>query len=218
VARPKIKKVGRPPRKKGNAPGVRDAILKFAIREFAQQGYRGGRIERIASDARVNMRMIYYYFGGKEQLYLASLEQVYVDMRQAEQALELGSLSPTQAMDKLIDFTFDHLAHHPEFIGLVASENRLGAAYLRRSRRVPRITAPFLEVIDDVLARGRDRGTFRRDVDALQFFITLHGLCYVHIANRATLSVIFRTNLSDPAWLAARRQHVRDVLLAYLRA
>lgn len=195
---------------------VRERILRAAIQEFARQGYRGGRVERISRDARANLRMIYHYFSGKEGLYMASLERVYVEMRRAEQELELSAHPPLQAMRLFIDFTFDHLASHPEFIGLVTSENQLGAGYLRRSRLVPSLTTPLLAVIEDVLERGRKERVFRRDVDPVQLFVTLHALCYVHISNRSTLSVIFHADLSKPAWLAARRRHVHDVLLAYL--
>jgi len=212
-----VKKAGRPPRRKGVAPRTRERILKAAIRQFARQGYRGGRVERIAKDARVNLRMIYHYFACKEGLYVASLERVYVEMRRAEQELELSALAPFEAMRKFIDFTFDHLARHPEFIGLVISENQIGAGYLRRSRLVPSLTPPLLAVIEDLLERGSKEQIFRVDVDPVQFFVTLHSMCYLHIANRNTLSVIFRADLSDPAWLAARRRHVHEVLFAYLR-
>jgi len=212
-----VSKVGRPRRKNGVAPRTRERILKAAIREFSRQGYRGGRVERIAKDARANLRMIYHYFGGKEGLYMASLERVYVEMRRAEQALELSALPPLEAMRTFIDFTFDYLSRHPEFIGLVMSENQIGAGYLRRSRLVPSLTPPLLAVIEDLLERGRKERVLRNDVDPVQFFVTLHSICYLHIANRNTLSVIFHADLSDPTWLELRRRHVHDVLFAYLR-
>jgi AcrR family transcriptional regulator len=211
-------RTGRPRHNGGEAPQTRERILRCAIREFAQQGYRGGRVERIVDDARVNLRLIYHYFGGKEELYLACLERIFVEMRRAEQALELGALPPVEAMRKLIDFTFDHLSSHPEFIGLVRSENQLGSkGVLGRSRLVPSLTAPLLVVIEDLLERGRREGVFRKDVDAVQFFVTLQALGVVHLANRSTLSAILSTDLADPAWLKARRRHGHEVLFAYLR-
>lgn len=198
--------------------GTRERILKAAVREFARQGYRGGRVQRIVKDARANPRMIYHYFGGKEGLYLASLERVYLDVRRAEQALELRALPPREGMRRFIDFTFDHFARHTEFIGLLVSENQLGARYVRRSKLIPSLTPSLLAAIEDLLARGRRTRQFRNGVDPVQFFITLHALCYLHVSNRSTLSVMFQRDLADGAWLAARRRHVRDVLFAYLAA
>ena len=214
----RAKRTGRPRHNGGEAPQTRERILRCAMREFAQQGFRGGRVERIVADAKVNLRLIYHYFGGKEGLYLACLERVFVDMRRAEQALELGALPPVEAMNKLIDFTFDHLAGHPEFVGLVRSENQLGSqGVLGRSRLVKSLTAPLLVVIEDVLARGAREGVFRKDVNAVQFFVTLQAVAIVHLANRSTLSEVLSTDLGDPAWLKARRQHGHEVLFAYLR-
>lgn len=195
---------------------TRDRILKAAVKEFSRQGFRGGRVERIARDASANLRMIYHYFGDKEGLYLAGLEHVYLDVRRAERALELDQLAPEEGVRRFVEFTFDHFMHHPEFIGMLMSENQLGAKYLRRSRLVPTLTPPLLAAIQDLLERGQRAKVFRGDVDPVQFFVTLHALCYLHGANRNTLSVIFQTDLSDPAWLAARRQHVLEVVFSYL--
>jgi TetR/AcrR family transcriptional regulator len=213
-----LRRTGRPRLDGGKAPQTRERILSCAIREFAQQGYRGGRVERIVDQAGVNLRLIYHYFGGKEELYLACLERVFVELRQAEHALELRALPPVEAMRKLIDFTFDHLSRHPEFIGMVRSENQLGSkGVLRRSRLVRTLTAPLLVIIEDLLERGCREGVFRDDVDAVQFFITLQALATVHIANRSTLSAILDADLADPAWLKARRRHGHEVLFSYLK-
>jgi AcrR family transcriptional regulator len=213
----KLRRTGRPRLDHGKAPQTRERILRCAIREFARQGYRGGRVEQIVGDAGVNLRLIYHYFGGKDELYLACLERVFVELRQAEHALELRALPPAEAMHKLIDFTFDHLSRHPEFIGMVRSENQLGSkGVLRRSRLVRSLTAPLLVIIEDLLKRGCREGVFRGDVDAVQFFITLQALATVHIANRRTLSAILDTDLADPAWLKARRRHGHEVLFSYL--
>jgi AcrR family transcriptional regulator len=195
---------------------TRQRILKAAIREFSRHGLRGGRVERIAREARANLRMIYHYFGDKEGLYLASLEQVYLDLRTAERELDLRQLAPVEGISRFVEYTFDHFLRHPEFIGMLVSENQLGARYLRRSRLVPELTPPLVAAIRDLLERGAQSGVFRDDVDPIQFFVTLHALCYLHGSNRDTLSVMFRTDLADGAWLAARKRHVLEVVFGYL--
>ncbi len=55
----------------------RDRILAQALKEFSARGYSGGRVERIARLARVNKRMVFYYFDDKETLFHAVLESVW---------------------------------------------------------------------------------------------------------------------------------------------
>lgn len=196
---------------------TRERILAAAVQEFSRQGFRGGRVERIVKAARANPRMIYHYFGGKEGLYLASLEHVYLDVRRAEQALELRALPPAEGMRRFVDFTFDHFSRHTEFIGMLVSENLAMARYLRRSKIVPKLTPPLRAAIQDLLERGRQEKVFRPGVDAVQLFVSIHALCYLHVANRHTLSAMFRIDLSDPRWLVARRRHVHDMVSSYLR-
>lgn len=194
---------------------TRDRILSAAVKEFSRHGFRGGRVEEIAREAKANLRMIYHYFGDKEGLYLASLEQVYLDLRAAEQSLDLRRLDPVEGIRRFVEYTFEHFLRHPEFIGMLVSENQLGAQYLRRSSVVTELTPP-LGAIEDLLRRGARAGVFRGQVDPVQFFVTLHALCYLHGANRNTLSVMFQTDLSDTAWLTARKRHVLDVVFGYL--
>ncbi|MCP4329245.1 MAG: TetR/AcrR family transcriptional regulator [Alphaproteobacteria bacterium] len=202
---------------KRNAAATRENILAAGIAEFCAHGYNGARTERIAKQAGANIRMIYHYFGNKEDLYLAVLERVYQRVRSQEEKLSLRDQAPVEGMVRLIDFTFWHLAENPEFIGLVSNENLLEGRYLKRSQAVPQMTPPLVEAIRDLLVRGEHAGVFRAGVDPVQLYITVLSLCYIHISNRFTLSVMFQTDLTDTAWLDRRRRHAQDVIIAYLR-
>ncbi|MDB5591597.1 TetR family transcriptional regulator [Enterovirga sp.] len=197
---------------------TKDRILAAAVQEFSQNGFGGARIERIAAAADANLRMLYHYFGNKEQLYLASLEAAYSHVREAEAKLRLDELAPEAGVTRLAEFTFDYFSGHPEFVGLLISENLVGGRHVQRSSLVPETAAPLIVSIESLLARGARAGVFRGGIDAVQFFITLHSLCYLHVANRHTLSSMLQRDLSDPTWLAERRAHVTEVLLRYLRA
>jgi TetR/AcrR family transcriptional regulator len=199
-----------------DATATRSRILAAGLAEFSTHGYEGGRIERIGRRAGANLRMIYHYFGSKQELYVAVLEQVYSELRAAERALNLSRLPPMKALRALIDFTFDYFASHPEFIGLAAGENLVRARYLKRSTLVPLQISPTLAIIKDLLNRGARSGVFRRGVDPVQFFVSLHALCYLHLSNRHSLSVMFQRDLGERRWLAERRRHVREVLAGFL--
>lgn len=196
--------------------GTRDRILAAGKAEFADHGYGGGRIERIAKAAQANLRMIYHYFGDKEGLYLAVMEEAYQEMRKRESRLRLDDHEPEEGMRALIAFTFDHFLRHPEFVALLASENMRKAETTRKSKVVPALAAPIMELIRDLLKRGIESGKFRDGVDVVQFFVTLHAVCYLHISNRHTMSAMLQLDLGDRRWLLRRRKHVVDVLMGYL--
>ena len=203
---------------KRDATATRERILAAGIAEFSLHGYRGARIEKIAARSAANIRMIYHYFGSKEALYLACLERIYLDIRTAERGLKLADKEPTEALEELIDFTFDYLLEHPEFVRLICTENLERGQHLKRSRAIPETTLPLLEAIRDVLRRGEQAGVFRPGSDPIQLYVSLLSLCFVHASNRYTLSAMFQIDLTDPDWLAARRAHAKDVLTRYLGA
>ncbi len=117
---------------KRNVVRTKEKILKAARREFCGHGYSGARIQKIATRAGVNIRMIYHHFGSKENLYINVLESIYLEVRSKEAALDLQHLEPVAAMSALVEFTFTHLIKHPDFISLVTNENLLRGRYIRK--------------------------------------------------------------------------------------
>lgn len=201
-----------------NPAKTRETILKAAIREFGEHGFKGARVEQIARRAGANMRMLYHYFGNKEKLYIRVLERVYERVRLEEQKVDLKHLDPVEGMRSLVDFTFRHFAENPELVDLVMGENLLRARYIKHSEVVPTMARPLQESLRELLGRAERTGVFRTGVDPVQLWLTIFSLCWVHLSNRHTLSWMFQADLADPAWLDARREHVKDVVVAYLAA
>lgn len=204
-------------RQKRDAIASREKILVAGLNEFCAKGFDGARIDRIASVARCNIRMIYHYFGSKESLYLAALERVYRHLRAREEKLDLLYLDPLSAMSALVEFTFDHMLEHQEFIRMIGNENTLHGRYLKMSKFMPQASTPLVETIKDLLRRGQKEGVVRKNVDPMQLYISILSLSYVHVSNRHTLSITFQRDLGDPKWLAERRRHAREVILGFLR-
>lgn len=196
----------------------RRAILEAAKSEFCQYGFTGARTERIARKSKINIRMIYHYFGNKEGLYLAVLESVYGEIRAREQQLDLARLEPMEGMRRLILFTFDFFASRRDFIALIANENILRARYLKRLPSIQAMTVPLVEAIRDLLRRGEREGLFRSGVDPVQLYVSIVAQSQLHVSNRYTLSVLFNQDLGDPGWLAGRRAHSLDLIMGYLTA
>jgi len=203
--------------RKRDPSATRERILRAATEEFCAHGYKGARIEQIVARAECNIRMAYHYFGRKEELYLAVLERAYDQVRRREVELDLKHLEPADGMRVLIEFTFDHIASHPEFVSLMNTENLLEGRILKKSTRVPEATLPLVEAIRDLLRRGQKSGAFQKKVDPVQLYITILSLSYVHISNRYTLSIIFQQDLQTKDWLKARKRHACDVVLGFLQ-
>lgn len=196
---------------------TRERILDAATAEFSARGLGGARVDSIADAAGVNKRMLYHYFGNKEDLFLAVLERAYEKIRREESALALDALPPVDAMRRLVRFTFDYFVGNQYFVALLNSENLHKARHIRRSPRAASINRPIVGALARILARGRKAGVFRGGVDPLQLYISIAGVAYFYFSNIHTLSTIFARDLGAPAALAARRRHVSDVILGYLR-
>ena len=194
-----------------------DRILKAAVAEFARFGLGGARVDRIAARAGANKRMLYYYYGNKEALFLAVLEDSYARIRSAERALHLADLDPQEAMRRLVAFTWKYYLAHPEFLTLLNSENLHRGRHIRRSRNIIDMHSPFVAMIKQVLERGVRAGEFRRGVDPVQLYISIAGLGYFYLSNRHTLTTIFERDLMLPRHKAERLRHMEELVLGYLR-
>ena len=201
-----------------DADSTRSGILAIATREFADKGYSGARVDEIAAKTRTTKRMIYYYFGSKEQLYVAVLERAYARIRALEQQLDVEHLDATEAIRQLTALTFDHHEAHPDFIRLVSIENIHRAEHIAGSAILGGLASPALDVLARILDRGRVDGRFRADVDPVDIHMLISAFCVFRIANRFTFNAIFERDMLD----SARRDHYRrmlgDVVLEYLAA
>jgi len=192
---------------------TRRKILDAATEEFARYGLGGARVDRIAARAGANKRMLYYYFGDKDRLFLAALEGSYARIRAAEKALQLEHLPPREALARLVQFTWSYFLEHPEFMTLLNSENLHKGRHVRRSRRVGELHTPLVETLRAVLRRGERDGVFRKGVDPVQLYISIAGEGYFYLSNRYTLSQIFGRDLMGKRALAARARHNVDMIV-----
>jgi len=195
----------------------REALMGAAVAQFARKGYEGARVDEIAAAAGLNKQLVYHYFGSKQGLYLAALESVYVQIREKERRLSLGELEPVEAMAQLVGFSFDYLLEHPEFIALLADENRNKGEHILESEKLRRMHTPFLDMLDATLAKGVEQGVFHDGFDAVNVYISIAGISYFFFSNNHTLSAIFGRKLGSRAALAARRRHVIAFTLNALR-
>src|SRR3954449_12717123 len=206
------------PERLRDAERTKADILAVATAEFADRGYAGARINEIADKTSTTKRMIYYYFGGKEGLYIAVLEQAYSRIRGLEQQLDVERRDPVEAIRELCGLTFDHHEAHPDFIRLVSIENIHHAEHIARSEVLSGLANPALDVLDAILRRGWAAGVFRTDVDALDVHQVISGFCVFRTANRYTFGAIFGRDMLDPARREHQRRLLGDLVVAHLTA
>lgn len=194
----------------------RSALLAAAATEFAGHGLRGASLETIARAAGITRAMVYYYFGGREGLYIATLEEAYRGINAAEMALDVERHEPLQAMRKLVEFRIDFYAQNPTFVALVAVENQLEGAYLRQSEVVRDRGTHNLARTRSVLERGQREGTFRKGVDPLDLHQLMVSIGIFNVSNRHTFGLIFGRDLGSEPQLARTRKMAAEVVLRYL--
>lgn len=204
-------------RRERDPAAAKQALITAAVAEFAAKGFAGARVDEIAAAAGVNKQLVYHYFDSKQGLYLVALESVYAEIREKEKKLTLDALEPMEAMAQLVAFSFDYLAEHPEFIALLADENRNQGTHLRASERLRKMHSPFIEMLEATLERGVAAGVFRADFDAINLYISIAGISYFFFSNNHTLSAIFGKALDSRGALLKRRRHVVEFALNALR-
>ncbi len=178
-----------------DADATRGRILAAAKKEFALYGLGGARVDAIAERAKANKRMIYHYFGGKEDLFRAVLEDAYLDIRTAERKLGLESMEPEDALDALVTFTWNYYLKNPEFLRLVNSENLHKARHLKALKPVRDSFPPYVDLVQSILDRGVAKGVFRPGVDAVQLNFTVAAINYYYLTNRYTGAVLYERDM-----------------------
>jgi AcrR family transcriptional regulator len=192
-------------------------ILDVATREFAEKGLAGARIDLIAEAMRTSKRMIYYYFGSKEGLYVAVLEEAYRRMRSIEAGLHLDDLPPEDALRKLVGFTVDYQLANPDFIRLVMTENIHRGEYLAQSRTIQELNVPAIEGLARVYQRGLAAGVFRTGLDMVDLHMSISALSVFNVANRHTFGLVFKRDLGTAAALIARRDSIVEMVVRFAR-
>jgi AcrR family transcriptional regulator len=199
------------------AESTRANILEVATREFADKGLAGARIDEIAEKTNSSKRMIYYYFGGKDELYRAVLEQAYRGIRERELALNFEAMPAEGALRAMVVHTFDYHYNHPEFVRLVMNENILQGAHIGSVQGIKDRNSSVVAALTAILDKGVAEGTFREGIRPLDLHVTMSALCFYNVSNRYTLNAIFGIDLTPAKERERRRNAVVDTILAYVR-
>lgn len=196
---------------------VKRNILDVATKEFSAKGLSGARVDEIAAKTHTSKRMVYYYFGSKERLYVAVLEDAYSKIRATEVHLDLNHLDPESALRRLIGFTFDYEAENPDFIHLVMNENIQKARYLSKSKLIRKLNVPAIAEVKKIYERGCRGKVFRSGLDPIDIHWSISALCFFNVSNAHTFAVVFDRDMTSEKSKRLRREQVIEQLIRFVK-
>ena len=204
--------------RQGSAVGkkTRREILAAAMKEFADHGYSGARVDAIAANTSTTKPMIYYHFGSKEKLYAAVMEEAYGGVRSTEQGLHLDTLPPMEAMRLLVEATFDYHATNPDYVRLISTENIEMGRHISGQPSLVERNAIALDTVENLLTRGARDGTFRAGINAWHLHFMISALCFMRVSNRYTMHAAFERDLWDPNDVPLQRKMIVETILRYV--
>lgn len=200
------------------AQDARETILRAATRIFAKHGFAGGRVDQISKASKSYDRMIYYYFGSKEKLFIAVLEEMYRRFNIAESSLQWDEAQPQQALAAVTTFIWNYYQRNPEFITLLNDENLHRGKHIAKSLRAQEYSSPAIQILEKILASGVNKQIFRADITGRDVYLTIASLNYFYLSNRHTLSAFLGEKMESAQLMDHWHQYVQDAILRIVKA
>ena len=151
-------------------------------------------------------------------MYLAVLERVYAEIREAERHIDLDHLPPVEAIRRIVEFTYDYYVGHEYFVRLVVAENQAKGRHMKRSPALRTLNRPIVDMLEAVLARGQAAGVFRADADPIDVHMAIAALGMFNVTNQYTFGALFQREMGAKGDVPRRRRMVADVILSWLVA
>ncbi len=206
-------RAGTPGTREKAAKATRDSILKAATKVFAKHGYDGGSVEKISKAARSYDRMIYYYFGSKEGLFIEVLEAMYRRFNEAESKIATNLAEPEESLKAVVRFMWSYYQKNPEFITLLNTENLHRGTHIAKSLRARDYSSEAIGVLARVLQAGAEQGKFRSNIAARDVYLMIAAMGYFYLSNRFTLSAFLGEALDTASALAHWERFLIDAVL-----
>ncbi|MGI6562976.1 MAG: TetR/AcrR family transcriptional regulator [Clostridia bacterium] len=200
---------------KRDADATKSRILAAAEAEFSEKGLYGARIDAIANKAKTNKRMIYQYYGNKEQLYVNTLETVYGRLTAEELQIGWKTMPARESIQKIIRLYFEFLENNPSYVKLILWENLNEGKYIEQIDFTETKYSVF-HIFEDIMEKGKQTGEFKKEIDTRQVILSLLTFTFSYFSNRYTLSKLLEFDLFDKENIQKRINIVTDMLLKYI--
>ncbi len=189
-------------------------LVDIATTEFVEKGLAGARIDEIAGKS--TKRKIYYYFGGKDELYRAVLERAYRRVRSSENSVDIASGTAAEALRRLIEHDVRYHSEHPELVRLVMNENIHRAEHLQQIEGLRDNNHQVIDLLAGIVARGQAEGTFHAEIDPVELHMNMTALSFYNVSNQFTFSHNFGIDMTSAAAIERRARQVADIILAWV--
>lgn len=187
----------------------KERILKTAIKIFAEKGLDGARINDIAAQAGLNKRMIYHYFGSKENLYVEVLRENIKKVCDAGASGYDPKDDLQTNIQRILKKYMYFLAENEDFLRLVNWEALNRGAYV--AGLLSEFRNRYQESLNEMLEKGMENGLLRSDLDVAQLLLSIDGLCLIYFTHNETFKRMWKSNTG--AMLEKRIDHIFDLLL-----
>ncbi len=162
-------------------------IKNAALREFAQYGLEGARVDRIAQKAKINKAMIYYHFKSKEDLYESLLTDFYSQIFPRIVEKIPRDVGPAEKLEAMVTYFVDLIRGlDQDFVRVMLWELSSGGKFFKKLM-LPRVIIPMMGVVQELFNDGMQQGTFKKIVPHLTFIQILGSIVFTN-AIRITLS------------------------------
>lgn len=198
-----------------NPEKSKEDILRAAEIKFAEKGIYGTRVDDIAIEANINKRMLYEYFGNKEDLYRTVLIRVYSRLSEQEMVLLSEDMCSIEAMKRIIRLYFDFLRDNPTYVNLILWENLNKGKYIT-DIDFSGIKDPVFNLFRKVINKGKEDKVFRADIDTEQVILSILTYSFSYFSNRYTLGKLLGIRLDTEESINKRVDTVTEMFLCYL--
>ena len=199
-------KRGRP---KAKNPETARRILAAAEQIFAQRGLAGARTDEIAAAAHANKAMLYYYFGDKQRLYHAVIENLFSQLRNSILPSRPASNSPRGQLLAYVNGYFDFVSTHPNYPRIVQREVMQSGPQLQWI--VQEYFRPFHRRLSRAIEEGIAAGEIQ-PVDPNNTVFSIIAITVFYFAAAPVVSRVLGRDALRPQAVAARKRAVLDFL------
>lgn len=171
-----------------------ERILAAAALEFAERGYAGARVDRIARRARVNKAMLYYHFDSKQAIYRALLRQTFSGAAARLRAVAASEATPDQKIERVIAAMAAFIAEHAFFPAIMLREIAEGGAHLDRDTLKALASVPL--VVGAIVQQGVAQKTLR-PVHPIAAYFTMFAPIVMFLAGAPIRKELTAQHLAD---------------------
>ncbi|MBB3108662.1 TetR/AcrR family fatty acid metabolism transcriptional regulator [Paenibacillus phyllosphaerae] len=140
-----------------------ELILGAAVKVFAETGFHGSQVSKIAREAGVADGTIYLYFKNKEDILVSLFRERLGELVGKFEASARDSETADEALRKICELHYTELENNPDLAYVTQIELRQSSLELRKA--IGQTVKPYIQLIENVLVQGMEEGTFRQGLD-----------------------------------------------------